>query len=74
MKNIEEILYLIQDEVEITKNNMEISESAIADVNTSLEDSNKAFNNIYNSAMLAIKAIRKLSESLVSMDSNKERP
>ena len=71
-KDIEKILHLIQDEVEITKNNMDISEDAIRDVNASLENLNKSFNDIYSATMEAIKAIRKLNEGLNSIDEDKE--
>ncbi len=71
-ENIEEILYLIQQEVEITKENMDISEKAMKDVNISLEDSNKAFKNIYSTTMESIKAIKGLSTGLGVIDEDKE--
>ena len=71
-ENIEEILNLIQEEVEMTKENMDISENVMKDVNISLEDSNKAFKNIYSTTMEAIKAIRELSNGLETIDKDKE--
>ena len=71
-ENIEDILNLIQEEVEMTKENMDISENAMKDVNISLEDSNKAFKNIYSTTMESIKAIRELSNGLETIDKDKE--
>ena len=71
-ENIENILNLIQEEVEMTKENMDISENAMKDVNISLEDSNKAFKNIYSTTMEAIKAIRELNIKLEEIDKDKD--
>lgn len=71
-ENIEDILNLIQEEVEMTKENMDISENVMKDVNISLEDSNKAFKNIYSTTMEAIKAIKELSNGLETIDKDKE--
>ena len=71
-EDIEKILNHIQKEVEITKENMDISEDAIKDVNISLEDSNAAFEDIYSTTMKAIKAIKELSNGLETIDKDKE--
>lgn len=71
-ENIEDILKSIQHEIEITKENMDVSEDAMKDVNNSLQSSNKAFEDIYSTTMKAIKAIKELSEGLEQIDEDKE--
>ncbi|MCF6459834.1 methyl-accepting chemotaxis protein [Clostridium sp. Cult3] len=71
-ENIEDILKSIQHEIEITKENMDVSEDAMKDVNNSLQISNKAFEDIYSTTMKAIKAIKELSEGLEQIDEDKE--
>ena len=72
-ENIESILKAIQQQVEITKENMDSSEDAMKDVNNSLGISNKAFEGIYSATMEAIEAIKKLNQGLNVIDEDKEK-
>ena len=72
-ENIESILKAIQQQVEITKENMDASEDAMKDVNNSLGISNKAFEGIYSATMEAIEAIKKLNQGLNVIDEDKEK-
>ena len=72
-ENIESILKAIQQQVEITKENMDASEDAMKDVNNSLGISNKAFEDIYDATMEAIEAIKKLNQGLNVIDEDKEK-
>lgn len=72
-ENIESILKAIQQQVEITKENMDSSEDAMKDVNNSLGISNKAFEGIYSATMEAIEAIKKLNQGLNIIDEDKEK-
>lgn len=71
-ENIEGILKAIQDEVEITKKNMDLSEGALKEVNASLGKSSKAFEDIDLAVIKSMKAIAELREKLDMIDNNKE--
>lgn len=71
-QNIEEILKRIKSEVEVTKGNMDLSEGALLEANSSLNQSKEAFEEIYRSMAKSIDAIGHLEEKLNMVDKGKE--
>ncbi|MBU5437191.1 methyl-accepting chemotaxis protein [Tissierella sp. MSJ-40] len=70
-KTIEEILNDIQYEVGTTKENMSMSEEALKDASESLDESKKAFEEIYLSILTAMEAIEELGANLNIVDKEK---
>lgn len=71
-ENIEEILGTIQEEVETTKGNMNISEDALDDANTTLDVAKRAFEEIYSSISFSIDVVKELSNRLSLVDKSKD--
>lgn len=71
-KDIEDIIYSIQAEIEATKENMDVSELAIKDANITLDQSMKSFEEIISSISISIEAIDKLRIGLNTVDGDKE--
>jgi methyl-accepting chemotaxis protein len=71
-KDIEDIIYSIQTEIEATKENMDVSELAIKDANITLDQSMKSFEEIISSISISIEAIDKLRIGLNTVDGDKE--
>lgn len=71
-REIEDILSSILSEVEITKENMDVSEKSINDANKTLDESIKSFEEIISSILTSIEAIENLSKGLNTVNSDKE--
>lgn len=71
-RDIEDILNSIQSEVEITKENMDVSEKSIEDANQTLDQSMKAFEGILSAILTSMEAVEKLDEKLGMVNSDKE--
>ncbi|HHX11367.1 MAG TPA: hypothetical protein GX731_00990, partial [Clostridiales bacterium] len=71
-QNIEKILNTIQSEVENTKDNMGVSESALKDADYSLVGSREAFRQISEAIFVTIDAIGELEQKLQMIDMDKE--
>ncbi|WMM25526.1 methyl-accepting chemotaxis protein [Tissierella sp. MB52-C2] len=70
--DIEGILNTIQFEVENTKDNMDQSESALNDANTTLLEVKKAFEEVYSAISTSMEAITQLDQRLGFVDNDKE--
>lgn len=71
-KNIENILYDIQIEIESTKDSMDSSQEALSEVNQKIEEVNKGFMDIYNAMAISIEAIKELEKRLEMVNGQKE--
>ncbi|WP_406243515.1 methyl-accepting chemotaxis protein [Tissierella carlieri] len=71
-KSIEDILNAIQFEVETTKVSMDESEESLNDVNNTLEQVKKGFDEIYKAILISIEAIKQLEGRLEIIDNEKE--
>ena len=71
--SIEDILNVIQEEVEATKDNMDISSNAVNEANQSLEGSRTSFEDIYSAMTISIESIEQLQEKLQMVNNDKDQ-
>lgn len=71
-RSIEDILVNIQNEVANTKENMDLSELALGDANTTLDIAKRAFREIYEATSSSISGIKELNNRLETVDGDKD--